>query len=284
MDITPLELLAKALEEDAPKGDSTCLALAQLSANIHYKSTGTIIAKQELVFSGEEFLLALKILPQRVALRTPIQVSIHCKDGDLLQRGDKIASLKGHYSDLLFLERSLLNILGKLSGIATLTHKFVQEVAHTSCRILDTRKTTPLYRNFEKKAVVHGGGQNHRMNLSDAIMLKENHLKTSSLDILSLVNQIKNFDPRKKVILEVEDQKQLALAVESKVDQILLDNMTTAEIAECVKMIPPHIKSEASGNMSLGRVREVAETGVNYISIGMITHSAPCADISFLLD
>lgn len=284
MKSTALEVLSKALEEDAPEGDITCMALLKLSANIQHRSQGTLIAKQDLVFSGEEFVLALRELPQRAALRAPITATLHCHDGDHLKKGDQIATLKGHYTDLLFIERSLLNLLGRLCGIATLTQRFVAEVSHTSCKILDTRKTTPLLRTFEKKAVVHGGGQNHRMNLSDAIMLKENHLKTSSLGLRSLVDQMKNLYPRKKIILEVENMDQLEEALKSKVDQVLLDNMSTSEIAECVKKFPAHIKSEASGNMTLDRVKAVAETGVQYISIGALTHSAPCADISFLID
>ncbi|MCO5113726.1 MAG: carboxylating nicotinate-nucleotide diphosphorylase [Bdellovibrionaceae bacterium] len=284
MKLSALEILSQALEEDAPEGDVTCLALSKLCANIHHRSCGTILAKQDLVFSGEEFLVALRELPQRAALRAPISTTLFYHDGDSIKKGDKMATLQGHYSDLLLVERTLLNILGRLCGIATLTQKFVSEVAHTPCKILDTRKTTPLLRTFEKNAVVHGGGQNHRMNLSDAIMLKENHLKTTDLDIKTLVNQIKELYPRKKIILEVENEEQLEQALTSKVDQILLDNMTTEQIATCVKKFPPHIKSEASGNMNLERVRGVAETGVQFISIGLITHSVPCADISFLLD
>lgn len=282
--LSPLDLLCSAIKEDAPDGDITCLAMAEFAPLLNEKTSGTIIAKQDLIFSGEDFINALSQLAKVAPLMANIEVELFFNDGQEVIRGQKIASLYGHYSDLLLIERSLLNIVGRLCGIATLTHKFVKKVSHTSCKILDTRKTTPLYRKYEKAAVVHGGGQNHRMNLSDAIMLKENHLQATPLGIHALINNIRKSQPSIKIILEVNDMAQVVEASKASVQHILLDNMTTEQLAESVKVIPANIQTEASGNMSLDRVAEVAETGVQFISVGQLTHSAPWADISFLLD
>lgn len=276
--MTPLDFMKKALQEDAPQGDSTCRGLIEnLKIPVH-KTLGHFIAKQDLVLSGIEFL---KTLPQ---LNLDIDLELFFKDGDYIKKGQKIAQVYGPWTHLLYIERSTLNFMGHFSGIATLTNQYVQQVSHTSCKILDTRKTLPLYRLYEKKAVVHGGGQNHRMNLSDEIMLKENHITRLKTNLHDAVSKLKIQNPKIKITVECQTLDEVRDIVQASVDQILLDNMDNASLSEAVKSIPKPIKSEASGNMSLERVKSVAETGVDFISVGAITHSAPVADISFLID
>lgn len=282
--MTAQELLIKALAEDAPSGDLTCLSLSQLKSNIREKALAYIVAKEDLVFSGAQFLNAVKDLHKHSQVSAPIEVDVFFADGQVLHKGQKLVSFYGSSMDLLLVERSLLNIISRLSGIATLTQKFVQQVEHTSTKILDTRKTTPLYRHFEKQAVKDGGGQNHRMNLSTAIMLKENHLQATPLPPAEIIASLRQNHPSAKIIIEVKNFAELQGIIDSPVDQVLLDNMSLEEIKECLSIIPSHIKSEASGNMTLQRVKQVAETGVDYISVGQITHSVASADMSFLLD
>lgn len=284
MSFSALEILTLSLKEDAPEGDITCLSIKDIVPSLGEKSIGYVLAKQDLIFSGIDFFVALKEIHKHYPLTDPIDVELFFKAGDEVYKGQKIAALYGNTEDLVLVERTLLNIVGRLCGIATLTSQFVKQVSHTQCQILDTRKTTPLYRKFEKQAVVDGGGKNHRMNLSDAIMLKENHLQAIPLAIGQTINHIKKRYPDKKIIVEVNSLEQVQSVAECMVEQILLDNMSNEEISDCLTVIPKHILTEASGNMTLNRVAKVAETGVNYISIGKLTHSAEWADISFLIE
>lgn len=271
--MTTLELIQSALKEDAPYGDLTCQSLALPNEN----TVGYFVAKDDLVLSGVDFLLAIQDLDLN------IDVEIFFKDGAKIKKGQNIAQVFGPWANLVIVERVILNFIGKFSGIATLTNKFVNEVKQTECKILDTRKTTPLYRNLEKKAVVHGGGQNHRMNLSDEIMLKENHISRCSGDLKNTLINLRKKCPDKKITVECQNLDEVQTVIQCPIDQILLDNMNNETLKKAVTLIPKNIKSEASGNMSLDRVKSVAETGVNFISIGALTHSAPVADISFLL-
>ncbi len=269
-----LDLIQMALKEDAPLGDLTCQSLALPNEN----AVGFFVAKEDLVLSGLDFILALK------ELNLKIEVESFFKDGSIVKKGQNIAQVFGPWSNLLIVERVSLNLLGKLSGIATLTHKFVSEIQHTKCKILDTRKTTPLFRDLEKKAVLHGGGMNHRMNLSDEIMIKENHITRFSDDLKSTLLTLRQKCPETKITVECQTLNEVRIVSQCPVDKILLDNMDNDHLEIAVSIIPKLIKSEASGNMSLSRVKSVAETGVDFISVGAITHSAPVADISFLLN
>jgi nicotinate-nucleotide pyrophosphorylase (carboxylating) len=175
-----------------------------------------------------------------------------------------------------------LNFLGHLSGIATLTAKFVKEAAGTATKILDTRKTTPGFRELEKRAVVHGGGVNHRMNLSTAVLIKDNHITVMG-GITAAVSRVREHT-KLPVEVEVKNLDEIKEAVSLNVQRILLDNMNNELLKQATDLIPKEIETEASGNMNLQRIKSVAETGVSYISVGALTHSAPVADVSLLFD
>lgn len=271
--MTGLEILKMALKEDAPQGDIT----TQSIKIGHKRALGYFIAKENLVLSGVEFLQSVS------ELNLDIEIELFFNDGHQVLKGQKIAQLYGDWGNLVLVERTLLNLVGRFSGIATLTRSFVEEVRHTNCKILDTRKTMPLFRNLDKKAVVHGGGSNHRLNLSDQMMFKENHISQFEGNLLTTLIHARKFYPKVKITVECQDLEQLKELINCPIDQILLDNMNNDELRQALELIPKNIKSEASGNMTLDRVRSVAETGVDFISVGALTHSAKVADISFLL-
>jgi nicotinate-nucleotide pyrophosphorylase (carboxylating) len=268
-----LKHVQSSLEEDMPQGDITSSLLGIQNVQGHAR----FVAKQDLVFSGMDFIHAAFLL-----IDHNTDFKWHFADGEEVLKGQSILEMEGNFMHFLKSERVALNYVGRFSGIATLTKSFVDEVKHTQCKILDTRKTTPLFRSFEKKAVVDGGGKNHRMNLSDAIMLKENHILAAG-SITKAVEQIrKRFQG--PIEVETTNLDEVAEAVKNKVTRIMLDNMDNNMIAEALKIIPENIETEASGNMNLERVKSVAELGVNFISVGALTHSAKCADISLLFD
>lgn len=267
------EMIKLAFTEDLPAGDVTTDSL-DLKEVI---GDAKLVAKEDLVLAGRHTFEAC------VKFMAPdIQFNWQFKDGDFILGQQTVCWLRGDLVKLLKAERVALNFLGKLSGIATLTRCFVQETRNTKCKILDTRKTTPLWRELEKEAVRTGGGQNHRMNLSAAILIKENHIRAAG----SLVKAVQNVRKKTSEPIEVEcstlDEVRAALG--ERVQRILLDNMTTAQIREARALIPALIQVEASGNMTLERIREVSETGVDYISVGALTHSAPAADLSLLFE
>lgn len=267
------QMIEEAFREDLPGGDLTTDNLG-----IHERiGDARLVAKEDLVLCGRQ------IFEDCVRYQTPeMQFNWQFKDGDFVLKGQAICWLRGNLIQLLKAERVALNFVGRLSGIATLTRCFAQEVAHTKTKILDTRKTTPLWRSLEKEAVRAGGGTNHRMNLSSAILIKENHIRAAG----SIEEAIRRIREKTSEPIEVECSTldEVRVALKERVQRILLDNMTTEEIREARSIIPSLIEVEASGNMVLSRVREVAETGVNYISVGALTHSAPTADVSLLFD
>lgn len=274
MELSVLQILKATLYEDAPKGDLTTQCLDAPTEEAH----GFFVAKQDLIWTGSEFIRAVE------KLGLGIHSQLFFKDSQKVLKGQKIVQLDGPWAHLLLVERSLLNILGHLCGVATQTHLAAQEIRHTSCQILDTRKTTPFFRTYEKKAVRDGGGQNHRMGLSDQIMFKENHILMFKKPFKEQLIETHQKFPGIKITVECQTLEQVKEACEAPIQQILLDNMSTEDIQKAVELIPAHIASEASGNMTLERLKRVAETGVNFISMGAITHSAPVADISFLLN
>lgn len=271
--MTLLDLIHAALKEDMPRGDLTTesLALAPRFGQCR------LVAKEDLVLSGtaafEETTLVLEPMAR---------LQWHFKEGDAVLKKQVICNITGDMMQILKTERVALNFLGHLSGIATLTRKFVKEVEHTRCRILDTRKTLPAYREMEKRAVAHGGGMNHRYSLSDAILIKENHISVAG-GLSQAVSRIRQHS-NEAIEVECATLEDVKEAVGLKVERVLLDNMTNDQLKEALKIIPPDIQIEASGNMSLERVKSVAETGVDFISVGALTHSAPVADISLLFD
>ncbi|MBT4760089.1 MAG: carboxylating nicotinate-nucleotide diphosphorylase [Bdellovibrionaceae bacterium] len=268
-----LELIKLSYLEDIPNKDITTTNL-----NIEEKiGKAQLVAKEDFIFSGKEiFTECLKYMDSN------IQLKWYFDDGDLVYKDQTITALQGDFIQLIQAERVALNFASHLSGIATMAHCFVKEVEHTKCKILDTRKTTPLLRDLEKQAVAHGGGTNHRRDLSDAIMLKENHIRMAG-DIVKAVNNIRR-NTSQPIEVETTNLTEIKEACALDIQTIMLDNMDNQTMAQAIKIIPPHIETEASGNMSVDRVKSVAELGVNYISVGSMTHSAPVADMSLLFN
>ncbi|MFN9068117.1 MAG: carboxylating nicotinate-nucleotide diphosphorylase [Bdellovibrionales bacterium] len=271
--MTQTDLIQAALQEDMPTGDLTteCLALKPRHGQAILK------AKQDLLLSGSgPFEQTMQILDPGVKIKWLFE------EGQKILKNQNICSLEGDLIQILKAERVALNFLGHLSGIATYTYHFVQQVQGTKTQILDTRKTTPGLRELEKKAVVHGGGTNHRMNLSAAILIKDNHISVMG-GLKEAVERVRSH-ASKPIEVECRNLEEVKTAVQLKVNRLLLDNMDNELLREALKVVPPTIQTEASGNMSLERVRSVALLGVDFISVGALTHSAPVADVSLLFD
>jgi nicotinate-nucleotide pyrophosphorylase (carboxylating) len=216
------------------------------------------------------------------ALEPAARVQWQFEEGDTILNRQNICTINGDLIQILKAERIALNFLGHLSGISTLTRSFVKKVSHTKTKILDTRKTLPGYRELQKRAVVHGGGLNHRFNLSEAILVKDNHITVMG-GIMSAVARIREHS-HQPIEVEASNLIEVEQAVSAKVHRILLDNMPNDLLKQALEIIPKEILTEASGNMSLERVASVAELGVDFISVGALTHSAPCADVSLIFD
>jgi len=269
------ELIIKALDEDIGPGDVT--AQSVLAGN--EKGNARAVAKSALVVAGLEVFSEVFDY-----VEGPIEVNALCNDGDCIGPGDVIARISGNLKGILMAERVALNFIQRMSGIATLTSAFVDKVAGTGVRILDTRKTTPGLRILEKYAVKIGGGVNHRFGLYGGAMIKENHIAAAG-GISEAVTRVKNqIPPTLKIEVEVKNLSEVKEALCAGVDIVMLDNMDVAEMIEAVQVIGTQALVEASGNVSLDNVREIAETGVDFISVGSLTHSAPAADISLLVD
>ena len=268
-------LIDLALEEDIGGGDVTSESLIPETL----QAETTILAKAEGVLAGVDLakLVFIKVDPD-------LKFKVLLKDGVKLNRGDIIATVTGNARSILKAERLALNFLQKLSGIATQTNQYVDLIKDLPVDILDTRKTTPGMRLLEKYAVAMGGGRNHRFSLSDGILIKDNHLatlRTHGLTLKEIVGQAKLSAPEGiKVEVEVTNLKEAREAVEADADIIMFDNMTPAKMRAAVKLVPDDIYTEASGGITLKNVRAVAETGVNFISVGALTHSAKALDIS----
>jgi len=272
------EFLKKAIEEDIGSGDITtefCIPISQYSV-------AYIIAKEEGIIAGMPFVIELYALIDK-----SLKIEIFKQEGIILKKGDIIATIKGRTKSILMGERIGLNLIQRLSGIATLTKKFVDAVKDTKVKILDTRKTTPNMRMFEKYAVRIGGGFNHRFGLYDGILIKDNHIKAVG-SIKEAVERVKKAGTRMlKIEVEVENLQQLKEALYVGVDMIMLDNMPLSMLKEAVKITKqydPSVKLEASGGINLQNIKDIAETGVDFISIGSITHSAKAIDISMEIE
>ncbi len=268
-----LDIIHAALKEDMPSGDLTTESLA-LGPRI---GNAKLISKCDMILSGcgpfEESIMVLE---------PTARLQWFFKEGEAIRDRQVICQITGDLIQVLKAERVSLNFLGHLSGIATLTRKFVDQISHTKTTILDTRKTLPIYRELAKKAVVHGGGSNHRSNLSDAILIKDNHIAVAG-GLSMAVSRIREHS-QEKIEVEASNLAQVKEAVAANVDCILLDNMSLELMRESLHIIPSKIRTEASGNMSLERVASVAELGVTYISVGALTHSAPTVDVSLIFD
>lgn len=271
--MTLLELIRAAIREDMPTGDLTTESLALTPR----PGRARLIAKEDLVLSGT------MAFEQSVHMLEPgAKIKWHFEEGDKVLSKQIICTIQADLIQVLKAERVALNFLGHLSGIATYTSKFVAAVAGTRTKILDTRKTTPGYRELEKKAVLHGGGVNHRFNLSSAILIKDNHISIMG-GIKQAIDRVRSHS-NMPIEVEADSLQKVKEAVQMNAHRILLDNMNNEVLGQALAMIPSNIETEASGNMSLERVRSVANLGVNFISVGALTHSAPVADISLLFD
>jgi len=271
-------IVQRALAEDIGDGDITTQCTVQ--SGIIYE--GTLVAKAQGVVAGIE--IARSTFGQINADNAmPIEFRVAKEDGAVVHPGDMIATIRGAGRTLLSAERTALNFLQRMSGIATLTRQYVDAVAGTKAIILDTRKTVPGLRMLDKAAVKLGGGQNHRIGLFDMVLIKENHIAAAG-GITAAVSQVRAHDTKgRKIEVEVRNHDELSEALALTVDQIMLDNMDLAEMRDAVQLTAGAVPLEASGNVSLESVRAIAETGVDYISVGKLTHSVAALDISFLL-
>ncbi|HJO08925.1 MAG TPA: carboxylating nicotinate-nucleotide diphosphorylase [Verrucomicrobiota bacterium] len=270
-----LPLVQAALAEDIGGGDATTLALVPEDA----VATAAMVAREPLVMAGADLALAaFQQLDERV------EFGIEIFDGQLAALGQALLRVKGPARALLTAERTALNFVQRLAGIATLTARFVEGIADTDARVLDTRKTTPGWRALEKYAVACGGGTNHRVGLYDQVMIKDNHLAALEGDIAKAVTLARKASPRLKLEVEADTVEQAQVAAEAGADIILLDNMSCDELRQAARLIDGRAKTEASGGVTLETVREIAETGVDFISVGALTHSAPSIDISLEFD
>ena len=257
----------QALREDlSPSGDITTKNI--INKNI----TAKIIAGQNCIVGGLSFAKeAFKISDKKIIFKTKI------KDGSKVNRGKVIALLKGKASSILKSERVALNFLGLISGVATITNQFVKKVKGKSCKICCTRKTLPNLRLLQKYGVRLGGGTNHRFNLSDEILIKDNHIAVRK-NIYDLVKRAIKNKKGKKITVEIDNLNQLKKIKGLKFNRILFDNMSLKNLRKAVKISKRFYETEASGGITLKNVRRIAATGVNRVSIGQITHSAPVVD------
>jgi nicotinate-nucleotide pyrophosphorylase (carboxylating) len=266
--------LRAALQEDLGTGDVTTEILVPPSL----RGRAEVLAKEPFVVAGVDVSLRTFLL-----LSKEIRALSTAQDGQAVEAGAILLELEGPVRALLGGERVALNILQHLSGVATLTRKFVDAVAGTGVKILDTRKTLPGLRGLEKYAVRAGGGVNHRSSLSEGILVKENHLSACG-GVAKAVSAIKGRSPHTlRVEIEASTLEEVGQALQAGVDAILLDNMSIAAIQEAVARVRGAAQLEVSGGVTLENVRRIAEAGVDAISVGRITHSAPGVDISMLL-
>ncbi len=262
---------AALFEDLGPMGDATCAAV--IPAHLTYDAR--LVARQPGRVSG----LALAAMAFRL-VDPALAITAEVRDGDAVAAGEVLMRVAGPAASILMGERVALNFAGRLSGIATLTAAFVAETAGTRTRITCTRKTTPGLRAVEKAAVGHGGGARHRFGLSDAILIKDNHIAAAGgvRPVLAAATAARSHMMRVEIEVDRLDQLAEVLAI-GGADVVLLDNMATADLARAVALAGGRVVLEASGNMTLGRIAEVAATGVDYISVGALTHSAPVLDL-----
>lgn len=268
-------LIDRALIEDVGSGDVTSLSVVPKDC----LASARMVARQELVVAGLE---VVREVFRRVDVA--LAVSMQVEDGDSLSTGAEILSVTGLARSILSSERVALNFAQRLCGIASLTRAYVEELEGLSCEILDTRKTTPGWRVLEKYAVVCGGGRNHRAGLFDMAMIKDNHLAvlegSQKQRIIKAVARVKAVRPDLRVEVEADTVEQALYATEAGADAVLLDNMDILDLRKTVEAVAGRAKTEASGGITLDNLRAVALTGVDFISVGALTHSAPSADIA----
>jgi nicotinate-nucleotide pyrophosphorylase (carboxylating) len=263
-----------ALAEDIGSGDATTLAIVPKSQT--FKTV--MRAREPLVVAGLEFAKAAFL-----KLSSAVKVEFLVHDGTHVAKGENLLRISGSARAILSAERVALNYVQRLSGIATLTAQFVAAIKGTRAQILDTRKTTPGWRRFEKYAVHCGGGRNHRIGLFDLVLIKDNHLAALQNEkpsaVAAAVQRARKKYPKLKIEIEADNLEQVNQAADAGADIILLDNMTNEQLRAAVKIAKGRAKTEASGGVDLGSVRTIAGSGVDFISVGALTHSARAVDI-----
>lgn len=267
-----LSVIGRALEEDIGAGDATTNSIVPANASMQ----GNIVAKQAGVIAGLDVAEAVYH-----ALDESVHVKNHVAESSLVEKGTIVTSVSGPGRVLLTAERTALNLLGRISGIATLTRQCVNAVAGTKAVILDTRKTAPGLRALDKLAVVRGGGQNHRAGLYDMVLIKDTHIDFAG-SLAEAVRRVRASGNSLEIEVEARTLDDVKMALELNVPRILLDNMSVEMLRAAVVLNRGRAKLEASGNVTLENIRTVAETGVDYISIGALTHSPKVFDVSFV--
>jgi nicotinate-nucleotide pyrophosphorylase (carboxylating) len=260
-----------ALDEDRAFDDVTTIATVLSTRHVRVR----LVARAPGVISGVPFALAAFRL-----LDPGIEIRVDAEDGSKVERGATVLFLSGHARGILSAERTALNFLQHLSGIATLTRAYVDAVHGTRAAILDTRKTLPGWRRLQKYAVRCGGGSNHRLDLSSAVLIKDNHLAAVDGDIAVAVRRVREHSPRLPIQVECDSVAQVRAAMEAGAESVLLDNMSLDQLRESVAITRGRCITEASGGVRLDTVRAIAECGVDRISIGALTHSAPALDLA----
>ncbi len=263
-------IVERALAEDIGPGDVTSVPIIPANAQLY----GKFLAKEGGVLAGLE--VVREVFRQ---VNPSIVLTPHLQDGDPFQAGDILATVSGQGPGILIGERVALNFLQRMSGIATMTCQYVQATAGTRARILDTRKTMPGLRVLDKLAVRLGGGSNHRVGLYDMVLIKDNHIEAAG-SITAAVERVRAAGIHLPIEVEIDDLGQLDEALAANVDRIMLDNMNTETMRTAVERVAGRVELEASGGVTLARVPEIAATGVDYISVGAITHSVKALDIS----
>jgi nicotinate-nucleotide pyrophosphorylase (carboxylating) len=267
-----MELIRMALKEDLGSGDIT----SEATIPAHLDGAGFIRAKEPLVLAGLPYAKAVF-----KAIDPNIEFAESSMDGDRLNAGDVAARVSGNLRFLLAGERLALNLLQRLSGVATLTARFARQISDSPARITDTRKTTPLWRRAEKFAVRAGGGVNHRMGLYDAILIKDNHIDANESAAMAVMKARRGCRGDVPIIVEIRTPEEVEPVLAAGATRLLLDNMSPEQLAQCVKIVSRRAITEASGSVTLEKVRAIAATGVDYISIGALTHSPAAADLNF---
>ena len=265
------QLIRMALQEDITSEDVSTNAVMPTAT----KGTVDLIAKEDGVIAGLDiYARVFTILDEKT------EIDFHCKDGDEVKKGELMATVTGDIRVLLSGERVALNYLQRMSGIATYTRQVVKLLEGSKVTLLDTRKTTPNCRVFEKYAVRVGGGCNHRYNLSDGVLLKDNHIGAAG-SVTKAIQMAKAYAPFvRKIEIEVETLEQVKEAVEAGADIIMLDNMTPEVMKQAVELIDGRAQTECSGNITKENIQKIREIGVDFVSSGALTHSAPILDIS----
>ncbi|KPK90529.1 hypothetical protein AMJ80_08295 [bacterium SM23_31] len=270
-------IIKAALKEDIRTGDITTNAVV----SPRRKSYAFIISKSRGILAGIHFCAqTFSIVNENISISFPVE------EGKSIKKGQRVLEIRGSTGTILKAERTALNLLGRMSGIATLTAKFVEKVKGTDTKILDTRKTMPGLRLFDKYAVRAGGGYNHRYGLDDMFLIKENHIAAAG-DIAAAVQKCLDYRKRHnkdmQIVSEASSLEDSEKAAGAGADRILLDNMTPHEVHRIVKKLRGKVELEVSGGITLKNVRAYAETGVDYVSVGMLTHSASALDFSLLV-